>query len=347
MRVRKVTKVRTPGAPPLDTPVRRQSSDELETPESKRKRKKERKEEKERKRKRKMKMKVGRPSKSPKGRRARISLRANYTEADIVEAVRLVRMEGMGKKSASLFLNERKTNVVPKTTLINRLDRDSPLKKPKLGRPTVLRGEAEEGLVKCLEIAGDFNYPMSKRQLQKLVQAHVTEHQLLVPESWTNGMPGIGWVKKFRKRWAHRVKTRRPTNIKRSRAKVSPNIVRKWFADHAAELQGVPASHIFNYDETGFRDDPGAEVAFFGRECRYYEKVQNHSKAQYSVEFCVSADGTMLPPMTVYKSNTTSVYTSWCDAAPQSYVFAATKSGWFDMQAFEKWFRKVRTLFLI
>ena len=106
-------------------------------------------------------------------------------------------------------------------------------------------------------------------------------------------------------------------------------------------MQGVPASNVFNYDETGFRGDPGGEVAFFGRNQRYYEKVQNHSKAQFSVMFCCSADGSMLPPMTVYKSDTCSVYKSWCEGVPDSYVFAATKSGWFDMPMFVKWFSKV------
>jgi hypothetical protein len=316
----KPRKVRTPGAPP-ETP---------ETPES-RKKKKERKEAK----------KAGRPKKALKARRAKINLRANYTEEDLAEAVRLVRMEGWSKKGAAAVINERKANIVPRMTLVDRLKLESPLATPKLGRPQVLSAGAEEGLVKCLEIAAEFNYPMSKRMLQDLVQDYVTEHQIPVPTKWKRGKPGIGWVRKFRHRWGARVKTRRPTNIKRSRAKVSPDAVRKFFEQIAPNLEGVPPSNIFNYDETGFKDDPGAEVAFFGRQCRYYEKVQNHSKSQFSVEFCCSADGTMLPPMTVYKSDTTSVYRSWCIAAPRAYVFGATKSGWFDMRTFEKWFRKV------
>jgi hypothetical protein len=55
-----------------------------------------------------------------------------------------------------------------------------------------------------------------------------------------------------------------------------------------------------------------------------------------------SADGTMLPPMTVYKSATGSVYTSWCEGGPAGSVYAASKSGWFDMQKFNQWFQEVR-----
>jgi len=61
----------------------------------------------------------------------------------------------------------------------------------------------------------------------------------------------------FQKRWAHRVKLKRPTNIKRTRAAVSPQIIRDFFTRVEPNLQGVPPSHIFNYDETNLRDDPG------------------------------------------------------------------------------------------
>jgi len=169
MKVVKPVKVRTPRAPetdPMETP---NSNETLETPESRRKRRKAKKKAKERKLK--LRMKAGRPSKTPpKARRAKINLRANYTDEDVVEAVRLVRMENFSKKAAALFINERKANIVPRMTLVDRLARESPLKKPKIGRPTVLSAKAEEGLVKCLEIAAEFNYPMSKRHLQELVQ---------------------------------------------------------------------------------------------------------------------------------------------------------------------------------
>jgi hypothetical protein len=56
--------------------------------------------------------------------------------------------------------------------------------------------------------------------------------------------------------------------------------------------------------------------------------------------FCCNAAGDMLPPMTVYKSATGIVYESWCDGGPDGAVFAATKSGWFDMVKFNQWFDK-------
>jgi len=45
--------------------------------------------------------------------------------------------------------------------------------------------------------------------------------------------------------------------------------------------------------------------------------------------------------MTVYKSGTGSVYSSWCEGGPDGAVYAANKSGYFDMDIFIQWFKEV------
>jgi hypothetical protein len=50
---------------------------------------------------------------------------------------------------------------------------------------------------------------------------------------------------------AHRVKVKKPSNIKRSRAMVNPLILKKFFHHLTPIIEGVPASQIFNYHETG------------------------------------------------------------------------------------------------
>ncbi len=76
---------------------------------------------------------------------------------------------------------------------------------------------------------------------------------------WEGGKPCKEWIRYFRQRRVHRVKFKKPTNIKRSRAMVNPLILKKFFHHLAPNIEGVPASHIFNYDETNLRDDPGTE----------------------------------------------------------------------------------------
>lgn len=111
-----------------------------------------------------------------------------------------------------------------------------------------LSHEVEEALVKCLEMCSEFQYPLKRRDLQDLVQSYLVEHN--IKTRFVDDRPGKDWTRLFQKRWSHRVKIRKPRNIKRSRANVSPKIVRSFFARLQPNLDGVPASHIFNYDET-------------------------------------------------------------------------------------------------
>ena len=242
-------------------------------------------------------------------------------------------------------LNNVKKNEVPRMTLSDRLKTAAPAKTPVLGRPQELSKATEEALVKCLEMCAEFNYPMGKKKLQNLVQSYCVEHQ--VKTRWDNDRPGKDWIKLFKKRWSHRVKVRRPTNIKRSRAKVSPKDLRDFMTRIEPSLEGIPRYNIFNYDESPIRDDPSAEEAFFPKNTRHCEKVQNHSKSSISVMFCVSAAGDMLPPMVVYKSGTGSVYPTWGEGGPEGAVFAANKSGYFDTDKYTKWFQEVGEKFNI
>ncbi len=163
-------------------------------------------------------------------------------------------------------------------------------------------------------MCAEFNYPMCKKKLQNLVQSYCVEHN--VKTRWHNDRPGKDWVRLFKKRWSHRVKVRHPTkDLRDIMTRIQPS------------LESIPRFNIFNYDESPIRDDPSAEEAFFPKNTRHCEKVQNHSKSSISVMFCVSAAGDMLPPMMVYKSGTSSVYPTWDEGGPKDAVFAANKTG--------------------
>ncbi len=118
------------------------------------------------------------------------------------------------------------------------------------------------------------------------------------------------------------MKVRKPTNIKRSWAKVSPATVRAFFERIRPNLEGISGHNIFNYDETCFKDDPETEDTFFGGGCKYYEKIQNHSKTAISGMFCIRAEGGSLPPMILYKSTTGSVQ-RWAPA-----IFSLVRFRW-------------------
>jgi hypothetical protein len=61
-------------------------------------------------------------------------------------------------------------------TLSDRVRSNVPTAQPTLGRPQELPKVVEEALVRCLEICADFNYPLSKKNLQDLVQSYCVEN---------------------------------------------------------------------------------------------------------------------------------------------------------------------------
>ncbi len=129
----------------------------------------------------KVKKKLGRPP-TPKDKRKRqrgeVKHRSTYTEDDIVEAIRLVREEDFSIAASAAATNKVKLHVVPRMTLSDCLWRETPQKKPALGRPIELSPAVEATLVKCLKMCATFQYPMKKRDLQDLVQSYCVEHSI-------------------------------------------------------------------------------------------------------------------------------------------------------------------------
>jgi hypothetical protein len=87
------------------------------------------------------KKKPGRPVSTPTGtpkmkkKRDSAKYRHTYTEQDLIEAVRLVKEEGYSCSSACEVINDIKLNKVPRMTLNDRLHKETPSKRPTMGRP--------------------------------------------------------------------------------------------------------------------------------------------------------------------------------------------------------------------
>ena len=153
-------------------------------------------------------------------------------------------------------------------------------------------------------------------------------------------MPGPDWAESFLKRNSHRLSNRFTAfNIKRVRAQVSPRIVHNYFDNISETLEGIPPENIYNYDETNFSDSPGIKKCLVKRGCKYPERIMNSTKASFSVMFCGSAAGHLLPLYVVYKSQ--HIWSSWCEGGPQNCRFNRTNSGWIDNVTFEDWFESV------
>lgn len=253
----------------------------------------------------------------------------NYSDEAVSQAVNDVKL---GRKSMRMAALD---HGIPLITLSNKL---KGLHGKSVGGQKRLSTECELLLVSAINTLQEWRVPMTSLEIRMLVKNYLD--RLHLPEDIFQGnMPGRDWLKSFMKR--HRLTKRRADNCRSSRAKVSPATVNTYFDHLEKELEGIPASNIFNYDETNLSDDPGSLEVIVRRGLRRVERIVEHSKASTSVMFCGSADGKYLPPMIVYKCASGATYESWVTDGPLGAQYAATKKGWFDMATFSQWFSKV------
>ena len=178
-----------------------------------------------------------------------------------------------------------------------------------------------------------WGFPCTSVDLCYLVKCYLDKKG--VTSKFKNNLPTHSFTVKFLQR--HKDLSLRTANpIKRSRAAVTREEVTEFIQRWKKTIERVPRHALFNYDESNVRDDPGANKCLFKKGIKYPEKVQNTSKQAYSIMFCGSADGKMLPPMIVYKAQ--NLYQSWTERGPKNAIYGCSKSGWFDSCLFHRFF---------
>ena len=273
--------------------------------------------------------KRGRPLKKKihKKSQARGKYMERYTVEQLEEAMRLIKSNKMSLRDASKEFD------IPMATLSNKMNAKCP---NAVGRPTVLTMEEENVIVQKMMVMGDWGFPMRPLDVRMLVSEFLNQKGFITRLGPDN-IPGKDWMAGFVNRHPEITK-RRTALLKRSRASVGPEEVNSFFEHFSKVADGVPPENMWNYDETNFTEDPGAQDCFFRRGTKYAEKVCDASKNAISVMFCGSASGEMLPPYIIYKA--ANCWTGWTEGFPGA-VFSATESGWFTFFTFEDWFRKV------
>jgi hypothetical protein len=256
----KILKVSTPGSPGYVAMLAKKQS---KTKMKKNKKKKKELKEKEKERS-KLKKGVGRPP--VKKRTPRKVISAKYTKDDLDYAISLVRERGLPIATAA-----RKARV-PRITLHDRVKGIH--KSGQVGRPKELSQDEEESLVESCVLMGSYNFPLTKRHLRDMVKNSLDRKDRST--RFPNNRPGLKWSRHFVKRHSDRIVVRRASNIRRSRAAVSPDDIRAYFANLAVELEGIPPTHIFNCDETNLADNPSAEKCIFVKGVKYPEMGSVH-----------------------------------------------------------------------
>lgn len=123
------------------------------------------------------------------------------------------------------------------------------------------------------------------------------------------------------------------------RAQITEEDINQYFDNLEESLKDVPASNIFNYDETNVTDDPGSRKRIFKQGVKYPERIMPHSKTLISLMFCGSANGVLLPIYTVYRAE--NMWTTWAEGGPPGSRYNRTNHGWFDALTFCDWFKQL------
>lgn len=209
----------------------------------------------------------------------------------------------------------------------------------KQGGQTSLSLSEEKLLIDNILLCAEWGFPLDRLDLRLLVKGYLDRRGKKVKRFGRSNMPGKEWAHSFLTRHNDVLAVRLCQNIKRFRAAVSRETINQYFDNLAISLEGIPLSHIINYDETNLTDDPGRRKIITKRGTRYPERIINSTKSSISIMFAACADGTLLPPYTVYKSK--HLHESWRIGGPKGARFNRSPSGWFDSLCFDDWVKSI------
>ncbi|KAG8229652.1 hypothetical protein J437_LFUL008584 [Ladona fulva] len=202
------------------------------------------------------------------------------------------------------------------------------------GHPTVFTETEEQAFVYyCLAIS-NYGFPLTGFDLRCIVKSYLDRVGHTVT-CFKNNFPGVDWHNSFMA--GHRILTQRFTqNISTARAAVDKKVINPFFYHLESEIEGVPGSNIWNYNETNLVDDAGSSKIITKRGKKYLERIQNSTKSCTSVMFCGNAEGKLAPIYINYKSK--HLWGTWIEGGPAGERYNCTSSGWFDCKTFEGFF---------
>lgn len=211
----------------------------------------------------------------------------DYNRETLEQCLAAIRNKEMSQRKAAEVFN------IPRRTLINKLKlSDDIISRP--GFPQIFTDDEEADFVRCIIQLSEFGFPVTPLELRMVVKSYLARQGRKVAR-FKDNCPGHEWVLGFTKRHPE-LTVRFATNIKRCRAAIDEGILRQYVEQLRVELKDVPASNIWNFDETNVTDDPGKKRVLTKRGSKYPENICNSSKSSISIMFSGNAEREMLPP---------------------------------------------------
>ena len=123
--------------------------------------------------------------------------------------------------------------------------------------------QEEATFVAHIIMVAKWGFPFDSLDVRVL--AYLNSHGRKV-ECFNNNLPSDEWANRFIKKHKDELSTRTCQNIKKTRAAISANDVRKYLTSLSATINAAgnpPPTKIINYDETNLSDDPRVKKCLF------------------------------------------------------------------------------------
>lgn len=267
----------------------------------------------------------------------RSTLRASWSERDLLVAMEKVRSKEMGVNEAA------RTYKIPSRTLRRHLITGK-LKVP-LGRNPVFNQAHEKKLVAHIKKLEKVGFAPDRKDVKNMAYQLAKTLKVKNPFSPKLESAGNVWFNGFLTRNPE-LTLRKSEGLSLSRAYGVNRKDIKDFFDLLANIykeydfQNRP-DQIFNMDETGIQinNKPGKVIATKGAK-DVYTLTSSEKGENVTVVSCCNAQGNFLPPTLIYKGTYSKPQFSE-GLPPGSQVFMNKKSSYINSELFMKWFEEV------
>ena len=241
-------------------------------------------------------------------------------------------------KEGRLSINKASSQYnIPKGTLVNKIrDNDPTIKK--MGPPTVLTFQEEKNLKQWILDMAMIGYPVHPAIVRNAVKNVLDK--VPRPNPFTDNLPGYKWFRLFMNRHPE-IKLKNTEILSKSRASVTEDNIREWFADLRSYLEKENVldilnepSRLYNLDETGVQLCPRTGKLLGAKKQKNLYYISPGKEKECITVLCTySADGNEIAPMIVYpykrfppKEIAASV--------PDGFVLGHSPSGWMTIDTY-------------
>lgn len=206
------------------------------------------------------------------------------------------------------------------------------------GRPTTLTAGEEGYLVHAIITLQEYGWPMTEEKVKMFVENYVKLRGIDTP--FNEDQPGHDWFLGFTKRWKDQLSMRKPEILTVARAKSTTREIHQAFMTFVVQthidLGITQAEQVWNCDEKGMNTNPQRGQLILARRGAkdVYQLAPTEGKTQFTVIFCGSAAGKLLPPFIIFKGK--EIRTSMVVGGPPGTGYCTTESGWMDKQCFRE-----------